>query len=338
MKPMPAWVSCEPWLLATAALLSAMKRSGFAIGTAWQQSSMPLTAVVGWLAFGDALSPLAWIGVGVTTLGLAALAIPDAVKAQGGDRFSGAVFGLLSGLCFGYSLNAYRHATLILSPGAPLLGATATVAGRRVAVGNRKLMIEEGVEFGALMSRRDELASSGRTAVLVAVDGRGVGVIALADAARETSAAAVAALHDLDVQVVMLSGDNQATAERIAGQLGIDTVEELLQRVDVARHPGEQPPGALVGVEVDRQPLQVGEDAQAELVQQLLAEATRERHAAATCDGGDDHRGDVEQCDEHHHAGVARRDPRLRRPPDCRPRRLRQSRGGEPWRSRRQRR
>lgn len=103
-------------------------------------------------------------------------------------------------------------------------GATATVAGRRVAVGNRKLMVEEGADFTNLMDRRDELASSGRTAVLVAVDGRGVGVIALADAARETSAAAVAALHALEIEVVMLSGDNQATAERIAGQLGIDTV------------------------------------------------------------------------------------------------------------------
>lgn len=103
-------------------------------------------------------------------------------------------------------------------------GAAATVAGRRVAVGNRKLMVEEGADFTNLMDRRDELASSGRTAVLVAVDGRGVGVIALADAARETSAAAVAALHALEIEVVMLSGDNQATAERIAGQLGIDTV------------------------------------------------------------------------------------------------------------------
>lgn len=104
-------------------------------------------------------------------------------------------------------------------------GATATVAGRRVAVGNRKLMIDEGVDFPAgLMGRRDEFASSGRTAVLVAVDGRGVGVIALADAARETSAEAVRELHDLGVQVVMLSGDNEATAARIAGQLGIDKV------------------------------------------------------------------------------------------------------------------
>jgi Cu2+-exporting ATPase len=103
-------------------------------------------------------------------------------------------------------------------------GATAEVQGRRVAVGNRKLMVEEDIDFGALMNRRDELASSGRTAVLVAVDGRGVGVIALADAARETSADAVAALHELGVEVVMLSGDNEATAKRIATQLEIDTV------------------------------------------------------------------------------------------------------------------
>ncbi|WP_258008844.1 HAD-IC family P-type ATPase, partial [Rhodococcus sp. ENV425] len=102
--------------------------------------------------------------------------------------------------------------------------AVAEVAGRRVAVGNRKLMVAENVDFGALMDRRDELASTGRTAVLVAVDGRGVGAIALADAARETSAEAVASLHELGIEVVMLSGDNVATARRIAGQLGIDTV------------------------------------------------------------------------------------------------------------------
>lgn len=109
-------------------------------------------------------------------------------------------------------------------------GATATVAGRRVAVGNRKLMVEDNVDFPAtLMARRDELASTGRTAVLVAVDGRGVGVIALADAARETSAQAVRDLHDMGVRVVMLSGDNQATATRIADQLGIDTaIAEVL--------------------------------------------------------------------------------------------------------------
>jgi len=103
-------------------------------------------------------------------------------------------------------------------------GATATVQGRRVLVGNRRLMASENVELGDLAERRDELAASGRTAVLVAVDGRAVGVIALADAARETAAAAVAALHESGIEVVMLTGDNQATARRIAEQLGIDTV------------------------------------------------------------------------------------------------------------------
>jgi Cu2+-exporting ATPase len=103
-------------------------------------------------------------------------------------------------------------------------GAGARVAGRRVLVGNRKLMADEGVDTGTLIARRDELAAAGRTAVLVAVDGRAVGVIAMADAARDTAAAAVTALHDAGAEVVMLTGDNEATARRIAGQLGIDTV------------------------------------------------------------------------------------------------------------------
>ncbi|WP_199423480.1 copper-translocating P-type ATPase [Actinotalea solisilvae] len=103
-------------------------------------------------------------------------------------------------------------------------GAVAVVDGRRVLVGNRRLMAAEHVELGRLAGRRDEIASSGRTAVLVAVDGRAVGVIGLADAARETAAAAVAALHGSGVEVVMLTGDNEATARRIADQLGIDRV------------------------------------------------------------------------------------------------------------------
>jgi Cu2+-exporting ATPase len=103
-------------------------------------------------------------------------------------------------------------------------GAVADVAGRRVVIGNIRLMELEAVELGDLEARRDELASAGQTAVLVGVDGRGAAVIGLADAARETAASAVRALHELGAEVVMLSGDNRATAERIAGQLGIDTV------------------------------------------------------------------------------------------------------------------
>ena len=103
-------------------------------------------------------------------------------------------------------------------------GAGAEVDGRRVLVGNRRLMTAEKVDLGALAGRRDELAAAGRTAVLIAVDGKAVGVIALADAARETAAAAVAAMHEAGIEVVMLTGDNEATAARIAEQLGIDTV------------------------------------------------------------------------------------------------------------------
>ena len=103
-------------------------------------------------------------------------------------------------------------------------GALATVDGHRVAVGNHRLMDDEGVDLGGLAAPRDELAAGGRTAVMVAVDRRAAAVIAIADAPRPTSAAAIAALHDTGVEVVMLTGDNEATAQRIAGELGIDTV------------------------------------------------------------------------------------------------------------------
>ncbi|MGQ0803285.1 MAG: heavy metal translocating P-type ATPase [Actinomycetota bacterium] len=103
-------------------------------------------------------------------------------------------------------------------------GALANVAGRRVAVGNLRLMEREGIALGALAAQREELTNGGRTAVVAAIAGRAAAVIGIADAARPTSAAAVSALHDLDVEVVMLTGDNEATARRIADGLGIDAV------------------------------------------------------------------------------------------------------------------
>jgi Cu2+-exporting ATPase len=103
-------------------------------------------------------------------------------------------------------------------------GAMATVGGRRVAVGNRRLMEREGIDLGPMADRRKELAESGRTAVVAAVDGKAAGLIALADAPRETAADAVAALRNLGAEVVMLTGDNEATGRRIAGILGIETV------------------------------------------------------------------------------------------------------------------
>ena len=108
-------------------------------------------------------------------------------------------------------------------------GAQANIDGQRVLVGSRRLMTTEGIDLGDLGRRRDELAGEGRTAVLVAVDGRAVGVLGLADAPRDTAAAAVRELHAMNIEVAMLTGDNEATARRIADQLGIDTViAELL--------------------------------------------------------------------------------------------------------------
>ena len=103
-------------------------------------------------------------------------------------------------------------------------GATAVVEGHRVAVGNRRLMESLGIDLAAAGPIRDGIAEAGQTAVFAAVDGAVAAVIGLADAPRETSAQAVRALHEQDVRVVMLTGDNRATADRIADHLGIDTV------------------------------------------------------------------------------------------------------------------
>jgi Cu2+-exporting ATPase len=106
----------------------------------------------------------------------------------------------------------------------PGQGAIASVDGRRVAVGNTRLMNAEQVELDGLDARRLALAASGHTPVIAAVDGHAAGLFAIADAARPTSAAAVAALHEAGVEVVMLTGDNRATGERIGQELGIDSV------------------------------------------------------------------------------------------------------------------
>jgi drug/metabolite transporter (DMT)-like permease len=114
-------------VLATASLLVAMRRAGFAVGTALQQSSLPLSAIVGLVAFGDNLGRIAWLGVAITTLGLMILTWPSR-QATGPKPVSGALFGLLSGLCFGFSLNAFRHAGLALEPRHPVVSAVTSVA------------------------------------------------------------------------------------------------------------------------------------------------------------------------------------------------------------------
>ncbi len=111
--------------IATASLLVAMRRAGFAVGTTVQQSSLPLAAILGLVIFHDRLSGLGWTGVTITTLGLVILTWPREARSSG--LLSGVAFGLVSGVCFGFSLNAYRHAARALEPAHPLFSSVATV-------------------------------------------------------------------------------------------------------------------------------------------------------------------------------------------------------------------
>lgn len=122
----PALLGALAQVLATAALLQAMHHAGFAVGTALQQSSVPLAALAGLLVFGDTLSAIGWIGVAVTTVGLAVLVWPRDVGGEG-RLVPGVAYGTLSGLLFGLALNGFRHAGLALEPQHPFFAAVTTV-------------------------------------------------------------------------------------------------------------------------------------------------------------------------------------------------------------------
>jgi Cu+-exporting ATPase len=104
-------------------------------------------------------------------------------------------------------------------------GVTGKIAGRLVALGNAKLMADQGVDLGDLTTKADELRSSGATALFIAVDGKPGGIIAIADPIKSTTRAALDSLRSGGIHVVMLTGDNKTTAQAVAKQLGIDDVE-----------------------------------------------------------------------------------------------------------------
>jgi Cu+-exporting ATPase len=106
----------------------------------------------------------------------------------------------------------------------PGKGASGRVQGRAVVVGTAALLGDHGVELDPLLAIADEAAARGRTAVLVAIDGRPAGIVALADTLRAGAAAAVSTLEGMGLTIVMLSGDRQATASAVAGQAGIRRV------------------------------------------------------------------------------------------------------------------
>ncbi len=104
------------------------------------------------------------------------------------------------------------------------LGVTGTVDGQRVALGNRRYMDELSVELDQGAAGAAELRAAGRTVMFVAVDNRFAGLLAVADPVKGTTPDAIRALHDEGVRIVMLTGDNRATADAVAVELGIDEI------------------------------------------------------------------------------------------------------------------
>ena len=100
-------------------------------------------------------------------------------------------------------------------------GVEGIVEGRRVALGNRRLMEREGVDIAEFAGRIERLESEGKTVMLTAIDGQAAGLIAVADTLKDNSKEAVERLTKMGVAVYMITGDNRRTAEAIASQAGI---------------------------------------------------------------------------------------------------------------------
>jgi Cu+-exporting ATPase len=103
-------------------------------------------------------------------------------------------------------------------------GVKGTVAGRRVALGNAKLMEELGIDLSSASERAEALRREGETVMFVAVDGVLVGLLGVVDPIKETTPEAIRQLQAEGVEIVMLTGDNRSTAEAVARKLGIDQV------------------------------------------------------------------------------------------------------------------
>jgi P-type Cu+ transporter len=130
-------------------------------------------------------------------------------------------------------------------------GAIATIDGHAVAVGNEALMKDLAVDVASYGVDASRLSAEGKTAMYVAMDGRMVGLIAVADPVKPSSRAAIAELRAMGLDVVMLTGDNQRTAEAVAREAGIDRVVAGVlpdaKVAEIARLQGEGRVVAMVG-------------------------------------------------------------------------------------------
>ncbi|MBS4210625.1 heavy metal translocating P-type ATPase [Bacillus sp. FJAT-50079] len=106
----------------------------------------------------------------------------------------------------------------------PGFGIQAVVSGRKILIGTRRLMKQQNVDFEEVMEQMSTFEKQGKTAMLVAVDGTYAGMIAVADTIKETSAQAIQRLREMNLEVIMMTGDNKQTALAIAKEAGIDQV------------------------------------------------------------------------------------------------------------------
>jgi Cu+-exporting ATPase len=115
-------------------------------------------------------------------------------------------------------------------------GVTGAVQGRRLVIGNRRILEEAGIDMaGGLAAEADRLRQQGATVVFVAIDGHAAGAIAIADPIKATTPAALAALRAAGIRVAMLTGDNATTARAVAARLGIVEVEAEVLPEDKGR-------------------------------------------------------------------------------------------------------
>ncbi len=117
-------------------------------------------------------------------------------------------------------------------------GVVGTVDGKQVALGNRRLLEELGIDASELAARSEELRRDGQTVMFVVVDRSVAGLIGVADPVKPSTPEAIRMLHDDGVKIVMLTGDNRTTAEAVAKKLGIDEIQaEVLpeQKIEVVK-------------------------------------------------------------------------------------------------------
>ncbi len=104
-------------------------------------------------------------------------------------------------------------------------GVTGTVGGKQIAIGNAKFLTEMNIATDAMEPKAGAMRSEGATAVFVAINGKVAGVLAIADSIKSTTPEALRALREAGIRIIMLTGDNRATAEAIARKLGITEIE-----------------------------------------------------------------------------------------------------------------